>query len=223
MVSKAAVHRNRNDNWESEGERILKDFAENSKKCVLSLHWDEKIMVDLDKKKAERLAILVSGHPVCTEGKLIHVSTLENGNGVTMADKIYDKLKELELDSHSFGSMVFDTTASNSGIHRGAATVLEAKLMSNEETKLLWFACRHHIPELILKAIYDYMFGATRSKDKEEMKEFKHEYWNEINKSEQMKVLPGLISEDSKPATFIQAKKEETISELTNLLTLSWL
>ena len=49
----------------------------------------------------------------------------------------------------------FDTTASNTGVHRGACVFLQQYL----QRQLLWLACRHHIAELILRAAFDAIFG----------------------------------------------------------------
>lgn len=44
-----------------------------------------------------------------------------------------------------------DTTASNTGRFNGACALLEQKL----ERELLLFACRHHVYELVLKAVFE--------------------------------------------------------------------
>ena len=54
-------------------------------------------------------------------------------------------------------AMGFDTTASNTGVHRGACTFLQLQL----QRQLLWLACRHHIAELILRSAFDSLFGDT--------------------------------------------------------------
>ena len=53
----------------------------------------------------------------------------------------------------------FDTTSSNSGINSGSCVLLQQLL----NRQLLWLACRHHIPELILKAAFQSLFGKTTS------------------------------------------------------------
>ena len=113
-----------------EAKRIREEFTTKTKDSILALHWDEKLMTDLSRNKAERLAILVSSFPHCPEGKLIHVSTTADGKGATMADEIVKKIEEYGLGEHKFGSLVFDTTASNTGVRKGAATILEIKMSS---------------------------------------------------------------------------------------------
>ena len=66
------------------------------------------------------------------------------------------------LTSFHFGTCVRppvpdDTTASNTGVHRGACTFLQLQL----QRQLLWLACRHHIAELILRSAFDSLFSDT--------------------------------------------------------------
>ena len=51
----------------------------------------------------------------------------------------------------------FDTTSSNTGIYSGSTVLLQQHL----NRQLLWLSCRHHIPELILKAAFQTLFGKT--------------------------------------------------------------
>ena len=51
----------------------------------------------------------------------------------------------------------FDTTSSNTGVHKGCCTVLQQLL----GRQILWVACRHHILELVLKAAFTELFGDT--------------------------------------------------------------
>ena len=47
-------------------------------------------------------------------------------------------------------ALVFDTTSANSGWKSGAAVLLEERL----HTKVFYLACRHHVYELIIKAVW---------------------------------------------------------------------
>ena len=128
-------------------------------------------------------------------------------------------MNQLELQGlggHRFGSLVFDTTAANTGVIKGAATIIEVKL-GTDIGKLLWCACRHHIPELCLKAVWVHLFGATRSKDKEDLVEFKRDHWDKLDKSVELNKLPYLDT-SQKPLMFPQHLKEETIKNLSEIL-----
>ena len=52
--------------------------------------------------------------------------------------------------------LVFDTTASNSGIHKGTAAILERDQLGH---KIIWAGCRKHVAELLVKLI----FGESKS------------------------------------------------------------
>ena len=56
-------------------------------------------------------------------------------------------------------SMGFDTTSSNTGVHKGACTLLQQMLNRN----LLWMACRYHILELVIGSTFKTLFGDTKS------------------------------------------------------------
>ena len=216
VSSRCTLERNRDRNRFREAERIRREFAEKTKNSVLALHWDEKLMTDLSRTTAERLAILVSSHPHCVEGKLVCVSTTADGRGATIADEVVNQLELQGLRDHKFGSLVFDTTAANTGVIKGAATIIEVKL-GTDIGRLLWCACRHHIPELCQKAVWVLLFGATRSKDKEDLVEFKRDHWDKLDKSVELRKLPNLDT-SQRPLTFHQHLKEKAVKNLTDFL-----
>jgi len=77
------------------------------------------------------------------------------------------------------GGLCFDTTASNTGKKAGACILLEEKLEHN----MLYFACRHHIMELIIGAAFEKTAGAGGSSGPE-IKLFKRfrDQWEFIDK-----------------------------------------
>ena len=117
------------------------------------------------------------------------------------------ELKNAGLFAREYGALVFDTTSSNTGVLKGAATFLEKEL----NTKLLWLACRHHIYELILGAVWTQIFGPSKSKNNLDFKEFQ-ERWNEIDKCLPTYTLPDFS--DGHLNTF----KLKTISVLQDVL-----
>ncbi|KAG0717736.1 hypothetical protein GWK47_053838 [Chionoecetes opilio] len=66
-------------------------------------------------------------------------------------------------------ALVFDTTASNSGVHRGAAKLLEQQL----DRKVFYLACRHHILEVLVGAVWENLFGKVKSPENPWFKHFK--------------------------------------------------
>ena len=88
------------------------------------------------------------------------VQRLEKANGKAQANASYDLLEVRNLKQH-VKALVFDTTASNTGWNNGAAKCLEKLL----DQKLLHNACRHHIYELIIGAVYTSLFGDPPAQD----------------------------------------------------------
>lgn len=100
----------------------------------------------------DRLPVLLSG-----EGgvKLLGVPKLPVKSGQPMgsliADASFDLLDKWGCSHDILGSMVFDTTASNTG-HLTAACVT---LQIRAGRALLWTACRHHVGEVILTHVWN--------------------------------------------------------------------
>ncbi|GBP51731.1 hypothetical protein EVAR_96283_1 [Eumeta japonica] len=98
--------------------------------------------------------------------------------------------------------MCCDTTASNTGRFSGACAILEQTL----ERELLLFACRHHIYELVLKAVFETKVKQiTSSPDIPIFKKLR-DNWKNINTDN---IEP--------PLNFVKAHIAET--KITSLLT----
>ena len=87
-----------------------------------TLHWDGKLLADMRGESCERLAVLVSGAPNYTEGKLLGVSNLTDSTGKSQADASYDLLNVWGLVDNTI-ALVFDTTASNTAVRKGAEKI----------------------------------------------------------------------------------------------------
>ena len=114
-LSKSTVRRNRLKNRKTCAKKIIEETSQKSASMILTLHWDGKIMTDLNREVKDRLAILISGYPHFKEGKLISVADISDGKGRTMADKILQELQKADLLHQEYGAIVFDTTFSNTG------------------------------------------------------------------------------------------------------------
>ncbi|KAG0728975.1 hypothetical protein GWK47_003593 [Chionoecetes opilio] len=66
-------------------------------------------------------------------------------------------------------ALVFDTTASSSGVHRGAAKLLEQQLYR----KVFYLACRHHILEVLVGAVWEICLAKGKSPENPWFKHFK--------------------------------------------------
>ena len=129
-----------------------------------AVHWDGKIMNDLESqyKQKDRLPILVSGHHT---HKLLGVAALPTKSSKT-AGKLISEEVMLLLDkwkcTNQIASMVFDTTATNTGHVTAACVSLQMKL----GCPLFWSACRKHIGEVVMSHIWDDLnIEKSKSKD----------------------------------------------------------
>ena len=92
-----------------------------------------------------------------TMTKLLGVPEVPNSTGSSQEKAVMQLIADWDLESCVVG-LVFDTTSSNSGIWRGACTLIEQRLGK----ATLWIACRHHIYELHIKHVCDLVTGNTK-------------------------------------------------------------
>jgi hypothetical protein len=103
---------------ENIAKEIRKYFCPN---VPLTVHWDGKMLPELmSKESVDRLAVLVSGEGVM---KLLAVPKLIGGTGEAQAKAIFNLLNEWDIVDR-VRLMCFDTTASNTGLKKGACTIL---------------------------------------------------------------------------------------------------
>ncbi|KAK6185944.1 hypothetical protein SNE40_008071 [Patella caerulea] len=135
--------------------------AENLKEAfsadqALVVHWDGKLLPELTgKDKVDRLPVLVSGMGT---SQLLTVAKLPTGTGKAQADAVVAALRDWGIDSQ-VQALSFDTTSSNTGRLNGACVLIEQAL----NRQLLFLACRHHILELIIGAVFIVCMGASSS------------------------------------------------------------
>ena len=136
-------------------EAIKNKFRVESKSSVLQIHWDGKLLPDLEDihHLVYRLAITVSGKNI---DQILGIPKLERGTGVAMSESIVQMLNDWEIGFNLVCGLVFDTTSSNTGT-TSACILLEEQL----DQKLLYLACRHHIYEIFLRAAWEHLMGKT--------------------------------------------------------------
>ena len=78
------------------------------------------------------------------------VKNLPNQNGDVTGDAVYKELDEWKLINNVCGRC-FDTTSTNTGHLSAAIITLQIRL----NKPILWFACRHHVNEVILTHVWD--------------------------------------------------------------------
>ena len=111
------------------------------------MHWDSKLLPDLTgRDKIDRLPVIITAPNV---EQLLGVPQLSSGKGNEVCSAVYNTLNDWCL-LDQVEAFVFDTTASNSGLLNGTCILLEQKLNRN----ILFFACRHHIFEIVLHAVF---------------------------------------------------------------------
>ena len=138
----------------------------------LTIHWDGKLMEDLTgNKKVDRLPIVVS-----TDGvdQILAVPKLSAGTGQAMCDAIMQTIEEWNIQD-DIRSFSFDTTASNTGRLNGVCVRLEAKLGHD----VLYLACRHHINEIMLEAVFSSCMGPSSSPELLLFKKFQ-QFWPNV-------------------------------------------
>lgn len=148
VINQTSIHRSRLLLREEQALR-LKSLFQDHPPLYVTVHWDGKILPALKTtgSKEERLPIVITSGNI---EKLISVPILENGTGISQATAVYTALSDWDLlDKVQIASS--DTTASNTGHINGAFVLLRQKLGRS----LLYFPCRHHIYELILKSVFE--------------------------------------------------------------------
>jgi hypothetical protein len=98
--------------------------SEFSTSVSLTVHWDGKLMEDLtSKENVDHLPVLISGAGV---EQLLGVPKLASGTGEAQAAAVITCLQDWGVVDRA-SAMCFDTTASNTGIHSGACTLIQKK------------------------------------------------------------------------------------------------
>lgn len=175
-INKSSIQRIRTQTRKIRAESIKSDFKNNVPEIV-TVHWDGKLLPSLDVRssKEERLPILIS---FGDKEQLLAVPKLESSSGKDQAKAVSNALYDWNLID-KVQIMCCDTTASNTGRLNGACVLLEQKL----EKELLFFACRHHVYELVLKNVFETKIPqVTSSPDIPLFKKFR-DNWKSFNLS----------------------------------------
>ncbi len=145
------------------------------------MHWDGKLLLTLTgNERVDRLAILVSGKDTPTPAEtsqLLGVPAVARSSGESQAAAVSAVLSEWKLDKRVVG-LDFDTTAANTGRLNGACTLIERKL----GRQLLYFACRHHILEIVIGDVFRHCFGTSSGPQVALFKRFQAS-WSRMNQN----------------------------------------
>ena len=179
-LSRTGLENKRAHNRTALMEKEMEDFS-NNKPVWAAIHFDGKLIKDVTGKEQENLAILVSGAPRYLEGKSLSVAKLTDDEGKpTSTGEAQAEAVQSEITAwgvhDNIVAVVFDTTASNTGRHRGATVRLQKFL----ERPVFFLACRHHVSELIAKACWYCIFEADLTPDCKFFLEIKKD-WDTID------------------------------------------
>ena len=212
VLSKSSDKRKREDARENFTQEFYDKFVPPDNAAI---HWDEKFCKNvLGKDEGDKMiAILVSGEGL-EEGFLIDMFSLENGEGITVANYCGSAIERCRLCPNC-KVMVFDTPSVNSGIHKGAATIIQRDILGY---KLIWAACRKHVAELIVKAVYEKLFGKSKSPYFKELKHFQDCWMKKPTESDDVILEKDLAGVKFKFTTDTEIQKaQEVAKELTTL------
>jgi len=145
--------------------------------CPLLLHWDGKLLPDIavSKETVDRIAVIVTGNGI---EKLLAIPKIGTGTGADQAAACLKVLDDWKIRDKVHG-LVFDTTSSNTGIHKGACILIEEAL----GREIVNIGCRHHVLEVILSNVFTAVFGGTRGPEVGMFKRF-HKKWPYIQQVE---------------------------------------
>jgi hypothetical protein len=170
-VSYSSIRRARQNFRKKVAENLKTDFKSD---VPLTIHWDGKLLEDITGDKVvDRLPILISGLGV---DQLLGVPKLTSGTGENTATAVYEKILEWNVYD-KVKCMCFDTTASNTGRRIGACVLIEQKM----DNDMLWFACRHHILDIMLEAVVSLSLSVSSGPDIQIFKRFKAN-WLKLDK-----------------------------------------
>ena len=169
-LGSSTIHRHRRIHREAKAAEIKESF---SPTVSLTVHWDGKLMPSLTNGAVvDRLSILVPGEGVC---KLL-AAPVTDGQAEPTATSIMNAINEWNLQDR-IAALCFDTTATtNTGLKGGVYLRLQ-QILGRDLSNL---ACRHHVFELLLAAVfYALVSEVSRSPDITIFQQFK-EFWPSV-------------------------------------------
>lgn len=122
----------------------------------------------------------------------------DNGSGEAIANAVHETLSDWSLLDQIEG-MCFDTTASNTGVHKGACKFIEKKLGRE------LFACRHHVCEIILRGVFEAKFGKSKAPEVKLFEDFQKAF-------DAGKMIPNNYKSGVKDS-FVQGKIDAEVSK----------
>lgn len=125
---------------------------------------------------------------------------MNSATGLSQSIAVADLVESWNLVDRIIG-LCFDTCTTNTGRIQGTCTRLEQRFEKN----LLYFACRHHIPEIILQSVSIKCLGPTCGPETAVFKAF-NTTWKNLDHT---KFKPGIS--DKRILQKLQKEKESII------------
>ena len=157
-ISDTSARGDRKSAFRNKRQELIDNFKESvvSGKKRLIGHFDGKMMKELmdndmvkvDRKKEDRMAVLVTSPDLIDKEQLLGIPALEDGTGKKQQMGVIKLLKEWGA-WHSLAGLVYDTTSSNTSIWKGAVTLIEKE----KKFPILKIPCRRHVHELHAKHV----------------------------------------------------------------------
>ena len=195
-LSKSTARRSRASARTEAAQQIRDNFSLN----FGQINFDGKLLDDLyGSQKVNRLAVVVVKE---LENQILGIIKTVNAKGKVEAEAVKRTLDTWKL-TEKIIACGFDTTTSNTGVHKGCCTVLQELL----GRQILWMACRHHILELVLKAAFMELFGDTTGPEETFFK-FMKPIWSTLDLSDtQLPAIPStFLAEKASVLSFIQQR-----------------
>lgn len=153
IINRSTLRKMRQNNREEVAANVKQNYRlQSSEPCIV--HFDGKILPALTgKEKVDRQPVIVSNK---NGDQLLGVPSLPNGKGQEISSAVYNTLESWGL-LENVQAICCDTTASNTGRMNGACTLLQQQI----GRELLLLPCRHHIFEILLRALFDVKMGSS--------------------------------------------------------------
>ena len=152
-LSKSTARRHRKESRHFAANVIKDDFVFED---ICQINFDAKLLPTLGGFGSVNRLAVVAVQEDCNQ--ILAIAKTENGTGEVEARAVAGALDEWKLSDKVVASG-FDTTSSNTGVHKGGCVILQELL----GRQILWLPCRHHILELLLRGAYHEVFGDKKS------------------------------------------------------------
>ena len=129
-----------------------------------------------------------------------------DATGVSQKNAVIKMVEDWKVKENVI-ALVFDTTASNTGLRNGCAVLIEKDL----NRSLLWLACPHHVYEVHMKNIWQDLSGKTVGPDEQLFKRFQSDWNNLSHNLDDLKLFEWPI--DNSSNIWIQASEVITWGE----------